>query len=450
MAKTKSIKLVNLQVNTENYRFEPVASQKEAINLMIDSLGSKIYTLAEHIVENGLNPNDRIQVVLSSHDSTKYNVVEGNRRSVALKLINNPDILDAKNHSNLKKKFQKLKEKAEKNLIMEVECTVYDNPTEADKWIKLKHAGQLDGAGTVPWDSQQISRFEEKVEGKSSLSLQVVKLLEKSDNVDNEMKSNLKSLKVTNLDRLISDPNVREFLGIEVNNGIIQSNIESKEVIKGLSHLVKDLMDPEFNVKKIYTKVDRNDYIKKFPKKETPDKTKISTKPWQFNNTSTPSPSPTPSKPKVNPRERKTLIPKTFKIIINQSKVNNIYHELTTLEVTKYTNATSVLFRVFVELSVDCYLEEHKLIQTPSAAKSGQNFQQKINVVANHLETKKLADAAICKGIKSEIKDNNDIMGIDTWHAYVHNNKFSPKHKNLITTWDNIESFIAVIWANVK
>src|SRR5690606_8653546 len=134
MAKTKIIKLVNLQVNTENYRFEPVASQKEAINLMINSLGPKIYTLAEHIVDNGLNPNDRIQVVLSSHDSTKYNVVEGNRRTVALKLINNPDILDSKSHLNLKKKFQKLKDKAGKNLITEVECTVYDNPSEADKW----------------------------------------------------------------------------------------------------------------------------------------------------------------------------------------------------------------------------------------------------------------------------------------------------------------------------
>jgi len=451
MAKTKIIKLVNLQVNTENYRFEPVASQKEAINLMINSLGPKIYTLAEHIVDNGLNPNDRIQVVLSSHDSTKYNVVEGNRRTVALKLINNPDILDSKSHLNLKKKFQKLKDKAGKNLITEVECTVYDNPSEADKWIKLKHAGQLDGAGTVPWDSKQISRFEEKVEGKSSLSLQVVKLLEKSDIVDNEIKLNLKSLKVTNLDRLISDPKVREFLGIEINNGIIQSKIETEEVIKGLSHVVKDLMDPNFKVTKIYTKEDRNDYINNFPKIQIPDKTKIASKPWQFNSTSTPAPLPAQSKPKVNSKERKTLIPRSFKLTINQSKVNNIYHELTTLDVARYTNATAVLFRVFVELSVDCYLEEHKLIKAPSAAKSElTSLQQKINVVASHMDSKGFADSAICKGIKSEIKDKNDIMGIDTWHAYVHNNKFSPKHKNLITTWDNIESFIAVIWANVK
>lgn len=39
MAKPKTINIVNLQVNTENYRFEPVASQKEAIDLMIENLG---------------------------------------------------------------------------------------------------------------------------------------------------------------------------------------------------------------------------------------------------------------------------------------------------------------------------------------------------------------------------------------------------------------------------
>ncbi|MBK8279612.1 MAG: hypothetical protein IPK94_05600 [Saprospiraceae bacterium] len=58
-------------------------------------------------------------------------------------------------------------------------------------------------------------------------------------------------------------------------------------------------------------------------------------------------------------------------------KVNAIYHELLKLDVTKFTNAAGVLFRVFVELSVDSYIEEHKLASTPSAAKSGMNFQQK-------------------------------------------------------------------------
>lgn len=448
MAKTKEIKLVDLQVNTENYRFEPVASQKEAIDTMVNDQGEKLYKLAEHIVLNGLNPNDRIQTVTSSHDTTKFNVVEGNRRTVTLKLLNNPDLIDNHHHSNLKKKFRKLHDDNKSTIIQLIECTVYDNPTEADKWIKLKHAGQLDGIGTVTWNAQQVDRFEEKVEGKSSIVLQTIKLLEKSPDTPAEVKSNLKSLKSSNLERMVSDPFVRDYLGIEVNNGILQSQIDEKEVVKGLIHIVKDLLDPKFKVNNIYTKQDREDYINHIPVGNQPDTNKKAAKPWQFNNIITPP--PVPPKPKPNPKDRKYLIPKSCLLKINKAKVNTLYHELLGLDITKFTNAGAISLRVFVELSVDSYLEDHNLISSPSAAKSGMDFQQKINVVANHMETKGFADAAICKGIKNEIKDKNDIMGIDTWHAYIHNNSFSPKDKNLIITWDNIQPFIEIVWANIK
>lgn len=447
MAKTTKLKLTDLLVNTENYRFEPVASQKEAIDKMVSDQGDKLFKLAEHIVINGLNPNDKVQVVPSSHDKSKYNVVEGNRRTVALKLLKNPDLLDG--HLVLKRKFKKLHDEKKLTMISTLDCTVYDNPSEADKWIKLKHAGQLDGIGTVTWTAQQVDRFEEKVGGRSSVSLQAIKLLEKSTDVPDEIKSGLKNLPVSSLERLISDPNVREFLGVEINNGIIQSEIEEAEVIKGLRHIVKDLLDPKFNVKKIYTKEDREDYIDKIPKAQRPNTAKKATKPWQFNNTN-PTMTPNGPKPQPNPKDRKTLIPKSCALKISKPKINTLYHELVKLDLTKYTITASVSLRVFVELSIDCYLEEHNLVSTPSAAKSGIDFQQKINVVANHLDSKKFADAAICKGIKNEIKDKNDIMGIDTWHAYVHNNRFSPKDKNLIITWDNIQSFIERVWANIK
>ena len=450
MAKIARIKLTDLHINTENYRFEPVASQKEAIDKMLHDQSEKLFNLAEHVIYNGLNPNDRIQVVLSSHDNTKYNVLEGNRRCVTLKLLNTPDLIDNDAHSTLRKKFKKLHDENKEKLIKQVECTVYDNPAEADKWIKLKHAGQSEGVGTVAWTSQQVQRFEEKVEGKSSIALQTIKILKDTPEVPNNIKQKLNDLKITNLHRLLSDPDVRHFIGIDINNGIIQSEVDKKEVIKGITQIAKDLLDPDFNVKKIYTKEDRRDYLKTFQKANRPNTNKKADKPWQFNETN-PTISTNPiSKGKPNPKNRKKLIPKSCNIKISNAKVNAIYHELQSIDVTKYTNATAVLFRVFIELSIDTYIEEHTLIQTPSAAKSGMDFQQKINIVVNHLENKRLADTAICKGIKAGIKDKNDILGIDTWHAYVHNNRFSPKADNLIITWDNVQQFVIILWNNIK
>ena len=41
----RTIKLTSLFVNTENYRFEPLSSQKEAIDKMIEDQGDKLYYL---------------------------------------------------------------------------------------------------------------------------------------------------------------------------------------------------------------------------------------------------------------------------------------------------------------------------------------------------------------------------------------------------------------------
>lgn len=46
----KTIKLTSLFVNTENYRFEPLTSQKEAIDKMVEDQGDKLYSLVDDIV----------------------------------------------------------------------------------------------------------------------------------------------------------------------------------------------------------------------------------------------------------------------------------------------------------------------------------------------------------------------------------------------------------------
>lgn len=101
----RTIKLTSLFVNTENYRFEPLSSQKEAIDKMIEDQGDKLYSLVDDIVTNGLSPVDLI-IVTPNEDSNKYVVLEGNRRITSLKLLNNPTLIDDK-YSPLRKKFQK-------------------------------------------------------------------------------------------------------------------------------------------------------------------------------------------------------------------------------------------------------------------------------------------------------------------------------------------------------
>lgn len=276
----RTIKLTSLFVNTENYRFEPLSSQKEAIDKMIEDQGDKLYSLVDDIVTNGLSPVDLI-IVTPNEDSNKYVVLEGNRRITSLKLLNNPTLIDDK-YSPLRKKFQKL-QKEKPNAISELKniaCAVFETPTEADIWIKRKHSGELNGIGTVTWNAQQKQRFEEKTEGKSSIPLQIITLLKSQEEVSDTIKDSLSKLNITNLQRLMSDPYVREHLGLEINNGILVSKVKVSEVIKGLLKVVTDILNPEFKVSDIYNREKRKQYIDNFEKSQKPDLSNEASEQW--------------------------------------------------------------------------------------------------------------------------------------------------------------------------
>lgn len=451
MVSSRNIKVVDLLVNTENYRFESVSDQKEAIDKMIEDQGDKLTNLAEDIIQWGLNPNDRIQVVLSKHDPTKYNVLEGNRRTVVLKLLNMPDLIDDERHSWLKKKFKKLHESNKSKIIREVECTVYDDPKEAEHWIGVKHGYGESGTGTEEWSPYQKDRFKEKTKGESSVVYQAINLLKNSSEVPGDVKSNLSKISTSNFKRLLDDPEVRKTLGIEISNGIIQSKVNEKEVIKGLTQIARDVLSPKFKVKDIYTKKDREDYIKNFSTSSKPDLSKLATKPWKFNGVDSMKEKRTNQQPTSSSQNRKTLIPSSCTIKINNKpKLEAIYKELKKLDIDKFTNAASFSLRVFVELSIDCYIEEHKLTTSPSSAKSGTDFQQKVFQVADHLKNKGWADETLTKAIKVGVRDQNSLLGIDTLHSYLHNNLFSPAPQGLIHTWNNIQPFMETLWGKIK
>ena len=355
----KKIKLTSLFVNTENYRFEPLSSQKEAIDKMIEDQEDKLYSLADDIVTNELSPVDLIMVT-PSEDVNKYIVLEGNRRITSLKLLNNPTLIDDK-YSSLRKRFQKLqKEHSDAILnLKSIDCAVFDNPTEADIWIKRKHSGELNGIGTVTWNSQQKQRFEEKTEGKSSIPLQIISLLKSHPIVPNKLKEALPKLNITNLQRLMSDPYVREHMGLSINNGLLTSNIQVDEVVKGLIKIVTDILNPTFKVADIYNREKRKQYIDNFENSQKPDLTKEEPVQWNFQDVvnsdghipQTEDKSTNKKDASKKNKPRINLIPKSVALHIENPKINKIFEELKHIQVKTCPNASSVLLRVFLELS---------------------------------------------------------------------------------------------------
>lgn len=102
----KQILLSRLILNPENDRFEPVINEREAIEMMLQKLGTKIYNLAYDIVKRGLSKKPFY--VIPSDDGKKYIVKDGNRRTTALKLVAHPQLIDKNKYPEYRKRFERL------------------------------------------------------------------------------------------------------------------------------------------------------------------------------------------------------------------------------------------------------------------------------------------------------------------------------------------------------
>lgn len=411
--KYKSISISNLIINPDNDRFESVENEKQAIDIMLTKLGDKIYYIAIHILENGLSPKP-FYVMPSKKSNKKFLVKEGNRRTTALKLMANPKLIDSKKHASLKNRFFKLHERFMETPIRKIMCYIYDDVEEADKWVRLEHTGEQNGVGIVEWKPEQVQRFDIKHGKNKSVEIQAIDFIRTSPFVQEEVKRASENIKLTNFARLLGDKSVREILGLKYINSKLSSNLEEEEIAKALGQIILDLSDKDFKVSSIYNAKQRKDYIQGLGEK-LPDKNKTIGEVWRLDNpleqipnleeednTAKNEGSDLHSKghlKKSIPTQRKTLIPNNCIIRISNPKANKIYDELKKIDVRSFVNCAAVTLRVFLELSVDTFIEKKGLLKEGeiSASNSSRSLYQKVNDASQYLYKEKIADETILK-----------------------------------------------------
>jgi hypothetical protein len=436
------VDLDRLQVNTENPRFGMTSNQIEAFQMMLADQKEKIHNLAKDIVANGLNPADLVIVMPSINDPDYFLVLEGNRRVVALKLLSNPDLVPEK-FKQSQTFFQEYAMKIDMTNF-KVPCVIFDNEEAANRWIKLKHTGENEGVGTVGWDSQQKARFDERSGGKATLAIQALNFLREQPFISDDLKAELPVVKITNLQRVLSDPDVREAFGLTVENGVLTSELEPDEVAKPLQRVVRDLLKPTFTVKQIYSKNDRSFYVESLGPKHLPNIKKVAASKWDLKTAQVPAPSLQPKQKRSlkTSSSRNTLIPKSCVIHITHTRINKIYRELKNLGLRDFANSVAITFRVFVELSVDEFLTA-KALQGVSV---DSKLVAKVQKVAEFMSTGNHLSKDQLKGINVAVSNEHDVLSISTFNSYVHGSKFHPQPDNLKVAWDNVQDFISKVW----
>src|SRR5882762_2013183 len=179
MAATLQIPISELLVDDKNPRLpQPNLGQRDAQRAIAQDQQRKLIKLAEDIAAFGLNLAELPIVMQQKDDLHRYIVLEGNRRLVALRGLENPEWLIGIFSPVLLSKMRELSRAYLRNPIESAQCLIVKDRDEAKHWIELRHAGQLEGAGVVPWLADQAARFRARSSG-LRLHSQVLDLLEK-------------------------------------------------------------------------------------------------------------------------------------------------------------------------------------------------------------------------------------------------------------------------------
>lgn len=439
MPETLPVKPSDLVIDEQNPRIlEPNGGQHKAQKELAKMLGKKLTVLAADILHHGLNPSDLSIVMPQPGSPGRYIVLEGNRRLVALRALENPEMLaDAVTPATLRQ-LRKLSRTYQDSPIDSVPCSVFSNRDEARHWIELRHTGENSGAGIVPWGSDESARFRARA-GNPEPHLQALDFLQRQGALSVELRQQLPA---SSFKRLIDTPYVRSKLGLEVQQGNLSLVAPEKKVVAALMHVVSDLASGKTKVGAIYHKRDREEYADSLPSSivVTPTVKSGRGKPiGAFDSQKNAS----SRKASRTPKQRDRLIPRDCILSIAVARIQEIETELRKLSLEDHPNAVGVLFRVFIELCLDAYLETH----TVGTLTSDSGLNKKLEGIAGDLEQRKKLNHQQAKVVRRAAQSDSFLApSMTVLHQYVHNQHFFPAPSDLRAHWNSLQPFIAALW----
>lgn len=454
---SRTVPVVDLLVDLENPRTERQQSQRDAIRNVVAEQGVKILNLAEDIVNLGLSAADRFIVMPTDDDHKRFVVLDGNRRVVAMKILNEPELAGGVLGASSMKKLKRLAKRFENSPITRIEAVIYGSREEAAPWIERRHRTEMDGVGLVRWGSMEQQRYA-MWRGARSPALQIIDFVRERSDLDEDTIQKSSKISTSNLSRLVNDPDVREQLGIHKEDDHIMTTLSEAQVIKGLRKIVEDLAHKRINVTDIEHKADRARYISRFKKDDLPDFTKI---PLESHVLGTKAKVATDKsgtdkkkdgttktgRGRTDERKlRSTIIPRRCNLNVEDDRIDRIYLELKQIDSNNLPNAAAVLMRVFIELSVDDYIERNGIIENEKQRRNAK-LSDKLSKAAKHMEHEGTVSSQQLMPVRRATADKDLLaISVTSFHQYLHNRHFSPIPSELRTAWDDLQPFMEEIW----
>jgi len=313
---------------------------------------------------------------------------------------------------------------------------------EARHWIEAIHTGENEGRGVVGWDGIATARYRGE-----NASLKVLDFVKAAGKLTEEETAALERFPITNLDRLLATPEVRELLGLTLESGELLSDLPQVELLRPLKKVVSDLATKAVTVNQLKSKDDRLKYVKSL-KTHLPDLTKRTGTSEPLDRLAAHAQAKSQSKASAKAKARnlltrKALIPGQSEapLNINDHKLQQVCKELRKLPLDTYPVAAAASFRVFLELSLDHYGAEKKL--------AGYNgdlpLKKKVETVASALQAAGIGKRDL-QAFRALVSNPNRALSIDRLHGVIHSRFELPTSSELRTGWAEVQVAFRKIW----
>jgi ParB-like chromosome segregation protein Spo0J len=461
---TPRISIMKLLLDSSNPRLsepgELAASQGDIIAELVSH--EKVESLAKSISANGYFPNEA-PFVIKAQDY--YIVVEGNRRIAACKVLLNPQAAP----DSAKARFQKLATGSGVSSLKKLRVIVAPDREAIIPIIIARHTE----AQIEQWDPLMKARFYASrmkagwtlAEGAAELKIAQSDLarhlhrhnaylaacsLPLTDDVLGQVRDP-RRFNITTLERLYENKDVRDFLGVSFNDrGELEGHIALAEFQKGFVRIVTDIISNTVHSRTTDKTEDVKNYLGSIPHKSRPDRNvkgrfdmaTILASARPVVPQKKPAAKPKPPRPKS-----KSLIPHGFHCTSTSTRVCDVFDELHRLPIDNFPNASAVLFRALLEMSLYNFLKSKGEIQKLKAAVSkgkalprdwAPGVQQMLGYLKSN--TNLLSDPHVIKALS---RFKHDVI---SFNLFVHNSAYHPDRTKLNTLWKDAEGLLRELW----
>jgi hypothetical protein len=442
------LKISDLVLDHDNPRITHADGQQEALQKILKDQKTKLVKLAQSIVGHGLNPMDRFLVLRLNLKPERFIALEGNRRVAVLKLLTNPAVMSGLDMPPpMKSIFERLAEQFRKPMVEPIPAFELASRQEGDYWLELRHKGEKQGMGIVDWTSVASGRFRNR-----SPAIQALEMVTERGGLSAEQRAAITDkFPLSTLQRFVEDREVRKAMGLDVKNGKLITTLPAHEVLKPLKRVVLDLATKQKRVGSLMKTGQMLDYVGGFDKRSTPDLSKARTEArtvdeipiaefGKAGKVATPRRRPDPS-------DRKEVVPRGCQLNVTDNRISQIYKELRTLKLVDARNAIAVLLRVFLELSVDHFLENNggSLTYKDGTRERFKKLDKKLAEVVDLLVSMGVRRSTFAMIIRS-LSVETSPMNIELFHLYVHDRFAAPSPERLTAAWDHAQPLFEKIW----